>query len=265
MTLPLSEAWSAVARNYLRNIVPGFEPAARALAALAGIGAGNEVLDIGCGPGTASFIAKESGAARVVGVDISAGMLEIARERALGFAGMEFLEGNALDLPVPAQSFDVVISNFGVIFAPDPARAVAEMARVLRAGGRTAFTAWLRGGTTASYYEAVYQHLPEPPAQHDHYDWGDPREPLPGSPPDSRPSPPRRSTCHTWPYRPSRRGNDFVPRPGEWVYRILSCRKARSIGWTRIWFVTSNSIVWLMGASTGPARPWRSLDIDCKS
>lgn len=174
MTLPLSEAWSAVARNYLRNIVPGFEPAARALAALAGIGAGNEVLDIGCGPGTASFIAKESGAARVVGVDISAGMLEIARERALGFAGMEFLEGNALDLPVPAQSFDVVISNFGVIFAPDPARAVAEMARVLRAGGRTAFTAWLRGGTTASYYEAVYQHLPEPPAQHDHYDWGDP-------------------------------------------------------------------------------------------
>ncbi len=174
--MTVAEAWSSVARNYARNIVPGFEPTARALVALAGVGPGSEVLDIACGPGTVSLIANEAGAARVVGVDFSTGMLEVARERALGAAGMEFIEGNALDLPLPDQSFDVVVSNFGVIFAPDPARAVSEMARVLRPGGRAAFTAWLRSGTTASYYETVFRHLPEPPSEHDHYNWGDPEQ-----------------------------------------------------------------------------------------
>ncbi|MEO8199489.1 MAG: methyltransferase domain-containing protein [Gemmatimonadota bacterium] len=172
--LPLADAWSSVARNYVRYILPGFEPAARALVALAGVEPGSEVLDIGCGPGTASLIARENGAVRVVGVDISMGMITVARERAHGLGGIEFIEGNAMDLPVRDQAFDVVISNFGVIFAPEPTRAVNEMARALKPGGRVAFTAWLPGGTTAGYYQVVGQHLPTAPTQDDHFNWGDP-------------------------------------------------------------------------------------------
>jgi SAM-dependent methyltransferase len=172
--MPLPDAWSLVASEYARNIVPGFRPAATALCAMSGIQAGDRVLDIACGPGTAALVAWEIGARPVVGVDFSIGMLARAREAAAGLDGIEFVEGNALALPLPDASFDVVISNFGVIFAPDPSLAVTEMARVLATGGRIGFTAWLRSGTTDSYYRTVSRHLPEIVSPHDAFDWGDP-------------------------------------------------------------------------------------------
>jgi len=145
-----------------------------ALCAMVGIQPGDRVLDIACGPGTAALVAREMGATSVLGVDFSAGMIARAREAAADIEGLEFLEGNALALPVEDGSFGVVVSNFGMIFAPDPARAVREMARVLVPRGRVGFTAWLRSGTTDSYYGAVSQHLPEINSPHDAFDWGVP-------------------------------------------------------------------------------------------
>ena len=173
MTVPTQQAWSLVAREYARNIVPGFAPAARALCALADVCPGDHVVDIACGPGTLALVAKEMGAARVIGVDFAPDMVAVAREAAKGIEGIEFIEGDAVALPLEDGHFDVALSNFGMIFAPDPVSAVREMARVLRPGGRGGLTAWLRAGTTDSYYEHVYRHIPRTPSSHDPYDWGE--------------------------------------------------------------------------------------------
>jgi SAM-dependent methyltransferase len=174
MIPPMPAAWSTVAREYAKSILPGFRPAARALCEFARIGEGDRVLDVACGPGTASIEARALGAAEVTGVDYATGMIAVARELTAGQSGFTFLEGNALDLPVPDAAFDVAISNFGVIFAPDPVHAAREMARAVRPGGRAALTAWLESDVTREYYELVYQHIPRHPAPHDPYDWGVP-------------------------------------------------------------------------------------------
>lgn len=178
--IPIQDAWTAVAREYLRHIVPGFLPAARSLCEGAGIGPGDRVLDIACGPGTASCVARGMGAAAVTGIDFAPGMVRLAREEAEKTGAAErtgpiqFLEGNALALPLGNHKFDVVVSNFGVIFAPDAPKAVSEMARVLRPGGRLSLTAWPRRGAIGDYYDIVDRHLPPAPSPHDPHDWGRP-------------------------------------------------------------------------------------------
>lgn len=172
MTTPMPVAWSDVSRAYARHILPTFVPAAEALCTFAGITGGENVLDVACGPGTASMIARKHGAAQVTGVDYAAGMIAVARERTAGLDGYTFVEGNALDLPVPDAAFDVAISSFGVIFAPDPPRAVSELARALRPNGHVALLAWLQNGSTQEYYEQVYRHIRRHPAPHDPYEWG---------------------------------------------------------------------------------------------
>jgi SAM-dependent methyltransferase len=176
MTPPMPVAWSSVAREYARSIVPGFRPAARALGEFAGIAAGDRVLDVACGPGTAAIEARALGAGAITGVDYAAGMLGMARELTHGQPDFTFIEGNALALPVPDAAFDVAISNFGAIFAPDPLRAVAELARALRPGGHAALSAWLHDDVTAAYYDLVYRHLERQPSPHDPYAWGIPAQ-----------------------------------------------------------------------------------------
>jgi SAM-dependent methyltransferase len=107
------------------------------------------VLDLGCGTGNAAMIAAGLGA-RVTGVDPSGRLLEVARATAAA-AGLdaEFVLGDAASLPVPDDSVDAIGSVFGVIFAPDPVAAAAEIARVLRPGGRLVLSAWLREGALA--------------------------------------------------------------------------------------------------------------------
>lgn len=173
MTTPstLSDSWSAVARSYQKHIVPGFKPAAEALCRYAGIRKGERVLDIACGPGTASFAAAALGA-EVTGVDAAKGMIELARELAGAKPGITFLEGDLQRLPMPDASFDVVVSSFGVIFSSAPRHAVAEMARVLVPGGRMAFLAWPKSGAIGRYYEVLDRHIP-PPNDFDPYRWAD--------------------------------------------------------------------------------------------
>lgn len=122
------------------------EPVASAVVNRAALTAGDEVLDLACGTGNAALMAAALGA-RVVGVDSAPRLLGVARDRARD-AGIELdlREGDLLALPVDDASVDVVLSVFGVIFAADPARALREVARVLRAGGRVLLTAWVPAG-----------------------------------------------------------------------------------------------------------------------
>ena len=126
-------------------------PAAEELVTASGICSGERVLDVGCGTGNAALIAARSGA-RVTGVDPAARLLDIALKAAQEEdLDARFLSGEAASLPLLDDGFDAVLSNFAVIFAPDPAAAITEMVRVLVPGGRIALTAWVPGGVIGQY------------------------------------------------------------------------------------------------------------------
>lgn len=169
---PASIPWSKVAANYLTHIVPGFRPASRALCDALRIGAGDRVLDIACGPGTLALEAVRLGASEVTGVDFSSEMIALARRESAGRGRVEFLEGEATALPVLSESFEVAASAFGLIFAPHPRAAIADMHRCVVPGGRAGILSWSRGGATTEYYEKVYRHIPKFEMKHDPYDWG---------------------------------------------------------------------------------------------
>jgi SAM-dependent methyltransferase len=121
-------------------------PAARALVNRAAPAAHEYVLDIGCGTGNAALLAAERGA-RVTGVDPAPRLLEVARARA-GERGLDaaFELGDAADLPVPDGQVHMAMSAFGLIFAPDPRAAAAELARVSGPAARIVLSAWLPVG-----------------------------------------------------------------------------------------------------------------------
>lgn len=174
MTAPESstDPWSAVAKAYLRNIAPGFKPAVERLCRYAGIKKGDRVLDIGCGPGTASFAAVHQGA-DVTGVDSSPEMIKLAKEISNTRREYTFLDGDMHALPVEDGSFEVVISSFGVVFSNNPPKLVKEMARVLVPGGRIALLVWPRAGALARYYDILDKHLPQENGRVDPHKWAD--------------------------------------------------------------------------------------------
>jgi SAM-dependent methyltransferase len=173
--LGMPAAWSRVAREYHRLIAPDFAPAARRLCQELEVGPRDAVLDVACGPGTAASLARRLGARSVVGVDYAAAMLVVARAEACGDSGIQYIGANAMALPFRPGRFDVVISSFGLIFAPDPVLAVRECARVLRAGGRLGLLTWPPDGSIGEYQRIAFRHLDIPPAAHDPFHWGVPR------------------------------------------------------------------------------------------
>lgn len=106
--------------------------------------AGERVFDVGCGAGTSSFaLAALVGAeGRVLGVDISAPLIERARALTPPEAAAQFRVADASSAPLPEGAFDLLFSRFGVMFFDDPAAAFAHMRRALRPGGRLAFVCW---------------------------------------------------------------------------------------------------------------------------
>jgi SAM-dependent methyltransferase len=124
-------------------------PAARVLVDRASPTAGEYVVDVGCGTGNAALLAAEWGA-RVVGVDPAARLLGVARaraqERGLNAA---FELGDAANLPVADGRADLVLSAFGLIFAPEPEAAAVELARVSAPAGRIVLSAWIPEGALA--------------------------------------------------------------------------------------------------------------------
>jgi arsenite methyltransferase len=112
--------------------------------AVADLHPGEVVLDLGSGAGADAFIsARRVGpAGRVYGLDMTDEMLDLARRNAAdaGVENVEFLKGVIEDVPLPARSVDVVISNCVINLSPDKAGVLREAARVLRPGGRFAVT-----------------------------------------------------------------------------------------------------------------------------
>ncbi len=128
------------------RIAGELEPVARAVVDAAQPRAVERVLDLACGTGNAALLAAARGAP-VVGVDAAPRLLEVARQRARSLnVKAEFLQGDLLALPIADGSADVVLSVFGLIFAPDPPGALAEVARVAAPGARVLLSAWLPAG-----------------------------------------------------------------------------------------------------------------------
>ena len=128
-----------------------------------GAGPGTRLLDVATGPGYVAARAAERGA-DPVGLDFSETMLAHARAH---MPGVEFVHGDATDVPFEDASFDAVVAAFVLLHLGAPERAVAEAARVLRPGGRAAFTVWdepSRGRWIGVFFEAFMAAGVHPPA-----------------------------------------------------------------------------------------------------
>lgn len=139
----------------------------QALVQRIGISKGLQVLDLGCGDGTTALPAAQLGA-DVLGVDIARNLVEAGNKRAAeqGLTNCRFQEGDASDLrPLPDQSFDLVVSIFGAMFAPKPFEVAKEMVRVTRPGGRIVMGNWIPDDPTlvAQILKISSSYTPAPP------------------------------------------------------------------------------------------------------
>jgi ubiquinone/menaquinone biosynthesis C-methylase UbiE len=164
--------WEKAAGQY----DPGFGAVTRqalgSLLTAVGARPGLRLLDVACGPGYVASAASRLGCS-VVGIDFSSAMIEIAKEVTRHEAtSLEFREDDAENLSIPDSSFDAVVMNFGMLHLALPDKAIAEAFRVLRPGGRYAFTVWDAPPKTAGFeivLDAVRLHgnmnvpLPEGP------------------------------------------------------------------------------------------------------
>lgn len=175
-------AWST---GRYPSLAPNLLPAIARLVNAAGVDPGDDVLDVGTGTGNAALTAWQSGA-RVVGVDLARAMLELARTNAAvrGATDIDWLEADAETLPFATDAFDVTMSNFGHVFAPNPAATGDQLVRVTKPGGRVAFTAWSPDGVVGDLTDVLTDHVTDRPRDPGaHLRWGDPafvREHLPG-------------------------------------------------------------------------------------
>jgi ubiquinone/menaquinone biosynthesis C-methylase UbiE len=129
---------------------------------------GETVLDIGCGAGTTSIALARQVApdGRVLGVDVSAPLLERARQHAPAGLPLEFALADATVYPFTPGAADLLFSRFGVMFFADPARSFANMRTGLRAGGRAVFACWREPRANPWLMlplQAAYRHVPRLP------------------------------------------------------------------------------------------------------
>ncbi len=149
--------WEQAASRYGTTFASATAPFIGALLEAAGVGQGMRVLDIACGPGFVASRARELGA-MVSGLDFSPAMLAVARARD---GAVQFDQGDAEALPYADTAFDAVVSNFGIHHVPRPAMALAEAHRVLRHGGRVAFSFWAERSENIGWkllFDAVARH-----------------------------------------------------------------------------------------------------------
>jgi SAM-dependent methyltransferase len=132
--------------------------------AKADIQPGMTVLDIACGTGNATIPAALAGG-RCTGLDLTPELFDAARRNAAD-AGVEidWVQGDAEDLPLDDGSFDRVLSTFGVMFAPRHEVAAAELARVIAPGGTAVLACWGPYGLNGEMFPMVGKHMPPPPS-----------------------------------------------------------------------------------------------------
>ncbi|HEX7168852.1 MAG TPA: methyltransferase domain-containing protein [Acidimicrobiales bacterium] len=162
---PGGEHWVAEAARYDRMN----ERFGERIVEAAAPSAGERFLDVGCGNGAvalaiADLVGPEGS---VTGLDISGPMLANARRRAdaAGLGNVTFEKGDAQVAPIPDQSFDAVVSRFGVMFFDDPTEAFRNLQRALKPGGRVAFTCWqelFKNEWIVVPAVAALQHVPMP-------------------------------------------------------------------------------------------------------
>lgn len=163
------EGWESLPEQYHQAFVEltsqMIDPLLRAVGAKRGV----KVIDIASGPGHVAAAAAKRGAI-VLGVDFSAAMVAHAQRL---HPGVEFREGNAEQLPLGNGLFDAAVMNFGILHLGRPQLALAEAYRVLRVGGRFAFSVWAKPEETIGFGIVLR-------AVEDH---GEPRIELPEGPP----------------------------------------------------------------------------------
>lgn len=162
----MSEVWSV---GSYERIAARFAPVQAELVGLLEIQPGERVLDLATGTGEVAIREARTGA-NVTAIDIAGPMLEQAKQRAQE-AGVEvkFDLGDVEYLPYEDACFDVLSSNFGLVFAPDHANVAAELARVTCPGGRLGFTAWKPNPKLGELYRRFTE---EPIEGREAYEWG---------------------------------------------------------------------------------------------
>jgi SAM-dependent methyltransferase len=162
----MSEVWSG---GMYERLAARFGPVHDQLVDLLRIGEGDRVLDIATGTGEVAVRAAARGA-QVTGIDVAEPVLEKARRRADEAGAVVTLDlGDIEYLPYEDACFDVLVSNFGLIFAPDHANVAAELARVACPGGRLGFTAWKPNPKLGDLYRRFTE---DPIEGREAYEWG---------------------------------------------------------------------------------------------
>lgn len=137
--------------------------ASERLVEVANVRAGDRVLDVACGSGNTAIAAARRTWSPVTGLDYVPALLERGRERATAERlAVVYVEGDAQELPFGDDSFDVVLSTFGAMFAPDQQRTADELVRVCRPGGRIGMANWTPEGFVGQMFRTVARHAPPP-------------------------------------------------------------------------------------------------------
>jgi SAM-dependent methyltransferase len=131
------------------------------------------VLDVACGSGNGAISAARRTWGGTVGADYVPSLLERGRERAAAERlEVEFVEADAQELPFEDASFDVAISIYGAMFAPDQRKAADELLRVVRPGGRIGMGNWCPDGAVGTMFKTIAKHAPPPPGIDSPLLWG---------------------------------------------------------------------------------------------
>jgi SAM-dependent methyltransferase len=164
------KVWAEGDFSMIANIV--FH-AAEELAEALDIVADERVLDVACGSGNGAIAAARRAWGNTVGADFVPALLERGRERAAAERlDIKFVEADAQDLPFDAAGFDVTMSIYGAMFAPDQEKTAAELLRVTRPGGRIGMANWTPEGGIGTLFKTIAKHAPPPPGVDPPVLWG---------------------------------------------------------------------------------------------